>query len=100
LILGSKLCKQSKNGGKVGVNRKGERLQARAADTGRFQTNSRHEHVEYLKENAEAVKVKISHDDDKRIRKTTEDVGGVKGARYPEAYLSWCFGDSPEVGNQ
>jgi diketogulonate reductase-like aldo/keto reductase len=58
------------------------------------------EHVEYLKENAEAVKVEISQDDDKRIRKTIEGVGGVEGAHYPEASLSWYFGDSPELGNQ
>jgi len=57
-------------------------------------------HVEYLKENADAVKVELSQEDDKKIRKIIEDVGGVKGARYPEAYLSWCFGDSPELGNQ
>lgn len=54
-------------------------------------------HVKYLIENAEAVNVVLSKEDDERIRKVIESVGGTKGARYPEATLSSCFGDSPEI---
>jgi diketogulonate reductase-like aldo/keto reductase len=54
-------------------------------------------HVKYLMENAEAVNILLSKEDDERIRKVIESVGGTKGARYPEATLSSCFGDSPEL---
>lgn len=54
-------------------------------------------HIKYLKENADAVKIEFSGADDKRIRKTIESVGGSKGARYPEPFLSQCFGESPEL---
>lgn len=53
--------------------------------------------VKYLEENAAAVQVKLTKDDDVRIRKAIESVGGSKGARYPEAMMSKCFGDSPEL---
>ncbi|KAF2460330.1 aldo-keto reductase [Lineolata rhizophorae] len=56
-------------------------------------------HVKYLKENAGALNVELSKEDDARIRKTIESVGGSKGARYPEPFLSHCFGDSPELGS-
>ena len=56
-------------------------------------------HVKYLKDNAEAVDVKLTKEDDERIRKTIESFGGSKGARYPDSSLSHCFGDSPELGS-
>jgi hypothetical protein len=56
-------------------------------------------HVEYLKENADAINVEFSKEDDERIRKTIESVGGSKGARYPGAFLSMCFADSPELSS-
>jgi diketogulonate reductase-like aldo/keto reductase len=54
-------------------------------------------HVKYLLENAEAANVVLSKEDDERIRKVIESVGGTKGARYPDASLSSLFGDSPEL---
>jgi diketogulonate reductase-like aldo/keto reductase len=54
-------------------------------------------HVKYLKDNAEAIKVRITDEDDKKIRKIIDDAGGSKGARYPEGFLSMCFGDSREL---
>jgi hypothetical protein len=52
-----------------------------------------------LKENAGAVDVRLSKEDDEKIRKTIESVGGSKGARYPEAFLSTLFGNTPELGD-
>ena len=56
-------------------------------------------HVKYLKENTDAVHVEFSKEDDERNRKTIESVGGSKGSRYPEAYLSTCFVDSAMLGS-
>ncbi|KAH8786441.1 aldo-keto reductase [Hyaloscypha sp. PMI_1271] len=54
-------------------------------------------HVKYLIENSEAVNVVLSKEDDERIRKVIDSVGGTKGARYPAALVSSLFGDSPEL---
>jgi diketogulonate reductase-like aldo/keto reductase len=54
-------------------------------------------HIKYLKENADAVKIEFSKEDDERIRKILETNGGSKGARYPEGILTLCFGDTPEL---
>ncbi|KAE9372427.1 aldo-keto reductase, putative [Stipitochalara longipes BDJ] len=54
-------------------------------------------HVKYLVENAEAINIVLSKQDDERIRNVIESVGGTKGARYPEASLSSLFGNSPEL---
>jgi diketogulonate reductase-like aldo/keto reductase len=54
-------------------------------------------HTKYLKENAGAINAELSKEDDERIRNTIESVGGSKGARYPAAFLSSCFADSPEL---
>ena len=43
------------------------------------------------------MKVEISEEDDEKIRKVIECVGGAKGARYPEAFMANCFADSPEL---
>lgn len=56
-------------------------------------------HIKYLKENAGAVNIVLSKEDDEKIRKTIESVGGSSGARYPEAIMSSCFGDTPELGS-
>ncbi|RDW74179.1 aldo-keto reductase yakc [Coleophoma crateriformis] len=53
--------------------------------------------VKYLEENAKAVDVKLSKEEELEIRKEIEKVGGGKGERYPPAMLSKCFGDSPEL---
>lgn len=53
--------------------------------------------VKYLEENAQAVEVKLSKDEESQIRKAIESVGGTKGARYPPAMMAKCFGDSPEL---
>lgn len=55
-------------------------------------------HVKYLKDNAGAVNVDFSSEDDSRVRMAIDSVGGSKGGRYPEAYLHQCFGDTPELG--
>jgi diketogulonate reductase-like aldo/keto reductase len=57
-------------------------------------------HVKYLKENSGAVNVEFSREDDERVRKIVENVGGSRGARYPAAHLSMCFGDSPEFDGE
>jgi hypothetical protein len=53
-----------------------------------------------LRENAEAVEVKFTKEDEKKIREIIDNVGGAKGARYPEAILHMCFGDTPELGTE
>lgn len=53
--------------------------------------------MKYLEENAAAVDVKLSKDDEAQIRKAIDDAGGSKGERYPAAMLAKCFGDSPEI---
>lgn len=53
--------------------------------------------VKYLEENAKAAEVELSAAEDKEIRAAIEKAGGSKGARYPPAMMSKCFGDSPEV---
>ena len=41
--------------------------------------------------------VNLSEEDDKRIRKAIDSVGGSKGARYPPAMMGRLYGDSPEL---
>lgn len=53
--------------------------------------------LKYLKENASAIDIVISKEDDEKVRKAIENIGGRKGERYPAAYLSWCFGDTAEL---
>ncbi|KAL1593754.1 hypothetical protein SLS60_010486 [Paraconiothyrium brasiliense] len=55
--------------------------------------------VKYLIENAGAVNVNFTEEDEKRVRSGLDAIGGAKGARYPEAVLTGCFGDSPEFGS-
>ncbi|RQM07475.1 hypothetical protein DH86_00003142 [Scytalidium sp. 3C] len=53
--------------------------------------------IKYLEENAQAVNVPFSKEDEARVRKAIESVGGMKGARYPPAMMDKCFGDTPEL---
>lgn len=53
--------------------------------------------TKYLDENAAAVKVTLSKDEEAEIRKAIDSCGGGKGARYPPAMLAKCFGDSVEL---
>lgn len=53
--------------------------------------------VKYLEENAKAVDVTLTEEEERVFRKAVESVGGGKGARYPPAMMSKCFGDSPEL---
>lgn len=53
--------------------------------------------VKYLEENAKAVDVQLSKQEEQDFRKAVESVGGSKGERYPAAMMSRCFGDSPEI---
>lgn len=53
--------------------------------------------VKYLEENAKASDITLSSDEQQRVRRAIESVGGTKGARYPPAMLAKCFGDSPEL---
>ena len=56
-------------------------------------------HVKYLQQNAEAINVEFTAEDDRRIRKAIDDVGGTKGDRYPAMFQFACFGDTPELAN-
>lgn len=51
--------------------------------------------VKYLEENAKAIDVKLTPEEEQAFRKAVESVGGSKGARYPPAMMAKCFGDSP-----
>ena len=52
--------------------------------------------VKYLEDNAGAVDVHLSKEEEAEIRKAIESVGGSKGERYPPNMMSRLFGDSPE----
>lgn len=53
--------------------------------------------VKYLEENAQAVNVTLSKEEESKIRKAIDSVGGSKGSRYPPMITATCFGDSPEL---
>lgn len=53
--------------------------------------------IKYLEENAAAVHVKLSSEEEQSIRKAIDSVGGSKGERYPPRMVESCFGDSPEL---
>ncbi|KAF2710777.1 aldo-keto reductase [Pleomassaria siparia CBS 279.74] len=54
-------------------------------------------HVQWLEENAKAINVEFGADDDDRVRAMVDKFGGVKGERYPEAFMKWSFVDTPEL---
>ncbi|PIA91783.1 Aldo-keto reductase yakc [NADP(+)] [Cercospora beticola] len=51
--------------------------------------------IKYLEENAKAIDVQLTKEDDQEIRKAIGSIGGMKGERYPPAMMSKLFGDSP-----
>ena len=51
--------------------------------------------IKYLEENAKAIDIQLTKEDDQEIRKAIESIGGMKGERYPPAMMSKLFGDSP-----
>ncbi|KAI0517604.1 aldo-keto reductase [Xylaria bambusicola] len=53
--------------------------------------------VKYLEENMKSVDIKLTKEEDARIRQAIESVGGSKGQRYAPDALSVLFGDSPEL---
>jgi aryl-alcohol dehydrogenase-like predicted oxidoreductase len=53
--------------------------------------------VKYLEENAAASSIMFSSEDQQRIRRAIESVGGSKGERYPPVLMARCFGDTPEL---
>lgn len=53
--------------------------------------------VKYLEENVAAINVVLSKEEEVKIRKAIESVGGSKGARYSPAMMAKCFGDSVEL---
>ncbi|KAF2648819.1 aldo-keto reductase [Lophiostoma macrostomum CBS 122681] len=53
--------------------------------------------VKYLEENAAAVDVELTSEDDESIRQAIGSLGGRKGERYPAMFLSQLFADSPEL---
>lgn len=53
--------------------------------------------IKYLEENAAAVHVRLSREDEAKIRKAIKSVGGSRGDRYPPSLMADCFGDSPEL---
>ncbi|KAI1816676.1 aldo-keto reductase [Poronia punctata] len=53
--------------------------------------------LKYLEENMKAVDFSLTKEEEARIRKTIDSVGGSKGERYAPAMSSVLFGDSPEL---
>ncbi|KAI1825625.1 aldo-keto reductase [Xylaria intraflava] len=51
----------------------------------------------YLEENAKSAFVTLTKDEEAKIRKAIDGVGGAKGARYAPAMMAIVFGDSPEL---
>ncbi|KAF2732548.1 aldo-keto reductase [Polyplosphaeria fusca] len=53
--------------------------------------------LKYLEQNAGAVKVELTKQEEEGIRKAVDEVGGRQGERYPEAFKFQLFGDTPEL---
>lgn len=53
--------------------------------------------VKYLEENATAVDIQLSKQEEADVRAAIESVGGSKGDRYPASMMARLFGDSPEL---
>jgi aryl-alcohol dehydrogenase-like predicted oxidoreductase len=54
-------------------------------------------HVQWLEENAKGVDVEFTREDEERVRAIMKNFGGVKGERYPEAYMKMSFADTVEL---
>ncbi|EOD47537.1 putative aldo-keto reductase putative protein [Neofusicoccum parvum UCRNP2] len=52
--------------------------------------------VERLESNLKALSIELSDEEDKLIRKATDEAG-VFGERYPAHFMSACFADTPEL---
>lgn len=52
--------------------------------------------IKYLEENLGALDVKLTQGEEKEIRDMVEGAE-VHGSRYPEAFLSYCFSDTPPL---
>ena len=52
--------------------------------------------IDRVKENLEALKVNVSEEEEKEIRKVVDAADGTYGARYPEMMEAWQLRDSPE----
>ncbi|KAI1637527.1 aldo-keto reductase [Biscogniauxia mediterranea] len=53
--------------------------------------------TKYLEENAQAAYVKLSPQEEAKIRGVVNEFGGAKGDRYPAAAMHTLFADSPEL---
>ncbi|OAA66892.1 aldo-keto reductase [Niveomyces insectorum RCEF 264] len=53
--------------------------------------------LKYLEENAAAVKVTLTKEEEEDVRKTIESAGGSKGDRYPPFMMAVLFGDTPPL---
>jgi aryl-alcohol dehydrogenase-like predicted oxidoreductase len=51
---------------------------------------------ERLEENVGSLKVKLTADEEKTIRKACEEAE-VGGARYPESFMKMCYADTPAI---
>lgn len=53
--------------------------------------------VKYLDENIKSVDVRLTEEEEAKVRKAIDSVGGSKGDRYFAAAMPDLFGDSPEL---
>ena len=52
--------------------------------------------IRYLEENLGALEVRLTGEEEREIRKVVEGAE-VHGTRYPEAFMSRLFADTPEL---
>jgi hypothetical protein len=53
--------------------------------------------LQYLKENLDAVKIKLTAEDLAEVRATAQAADAANGDRYPPAYTETLFTDTPEL---
>lgn len=53
--------------------------------------------VKYLDENIKSVDVTLTKEEEAKVRKAIDSVGGSKGDRYGPVAMPMLFGDSPEL---
>ncbi|KPI38156.1 Aldo-keto yakc [NADP(+)] [Cyphellophora attinorum] len=53
--------------------------------------------LKYLEDNAGAREVDFTAEDEAQVRSILKATGGAQGARYSEAFLKACFGDTPAL---
>jgi aryl-alcohol dehydrogenase-like predicted oxidoreductase len=54
-------------------------------------------HMKYLEDNAGAVAVDFTAEDEARFRKALDSIGGAKGPRWAGIVAEMCFADTPEL---